>query len=69
MQSADVGLQARVSAPQWALFHNTEFWTLPEEYHPERFLGDPKFANDKLDALQPFSTGPRNCVGKKYVPS
>jgi cytochrome P450 len=50
---------------QWAISHDPNHWTKPMEYHPERFLGDPEFKNDKLDAMQPFSTGPRNCIGKK----
>jgi cytochrome P450 len=34
---------------------------------PERWLGDPKYADDARAVLQPFATGPRNCIGKKYV--
>jgi cytochrome P450 len=45
--------------------HNTALWTDPDGFHPERFLGAPEFANDKLDALQAFSVGPRNCIGRK----
>ncbi|KAK2754685.1 hypothetical protein FQN54_006818 [Arachnomyces sp. PD_36] len=36
----------------------------PDRFIPERFLDDPEFASDKRDALQPFLTGPRNCLGK-----
>ena len=54
-----------VGVGQWAINHAPELWTDPMGYHPERFLGDPKFAGDKLDAMQPFSIGPRNCIGKK----
>ncbi|KAH8200960.1 hypothetical protein TruAng_004898 [Truncatella angustata] len=50
---------------QWAINHEPSCWTDPYGFHPERFLGDPKFSNDNLDAMQPFSTGPRNCIGKK----
>lgn len=33
---------------------------------PERFLGeDPRYANDCLSLMEPFSVGPRNCIGKK----
>ena len=33
---------------------------------PERWLADAdvRFANDKRDAVNPFSFGPRNCLGK-----
>ncbi|KAK4635985.1 Cytochrome P450 monooxygenase lcsI [Fulvia fulva] len=39
----------------------------PYKFAPERFLGDPEYANDNLSALEPFSTGPRNCVGKNLA--
>ncbi|KAL8684644.1 MAG: hypothetical protein Q9224_006217 [Gallowayella concinna] len=37
----------------------------PESFVPERWLGDERFRNDKKQASQPFSVGPRNCVGQK----
>ncbi|KAK2596439.1 hypothetical protein N8I77_013329 [Diaporthe amygdali] len=39
----------------------------PDSFIPERWLGDPRFVNDKRDALQPFSYGPRNCIGKNLA--
>lgn len=30
-------------------------------------MGDPEFDSDRRHALQPFSLGPRNCLGGKYV--
>lgn len=39
----------------------------PWTFAPSRWLNDPQYAGDKLDALQPFSTGARNCIGKKSV--
>jgi cytochrome P450 len=50
---------------QWAINHDPNHWTKPMEFHPERFLEDPAFKGDKLDAMQPFSVGPRNCIGRK----
>ena len=44
---------------------NTEFFPDPDEFIPERWLGDPRYANDRRDILYPFSTGSRNCIGKK----
>lgn len=29
--------------------------------------GDPAFKDDNLESMQAFSTGPRNCIGRKYV--
>ncbi|KAH6608284.1 hypothetical protein Trco_004597, partial [Trichoderma cornu-damae] len=52
---------------QWALNHSPNLWKQPEDFIPERWLGDPKFENDKRSAFQPFSTGPRNCVGKNLA--
>jgi cytochrome P450 len=49
----------------YATYHSPDNFTRPFEFHPERFLGDPRFASDKLDALQPFSIGPQDCIGRK----
>ena len=45
-------------------YRNEDLFHKPYEFHPERWLGAPEFANDKLDSLEPFSVGPRNCLGK-----
>ena len=40
----------------------------PKSFIPERWLGtDLRYANDQLQASQPFSVGPRNCIGQAYV--
>lgn len=36
-------------------------------FHPERWLGDPAFADDRKDAFQPFHLGPRNCLGRNLA--
>ncbi|TVY20410.1 Cytochrome P450 monooxygenase aclL [Lachnellula arida] len=41
----------------------------PDSFRPERWLGDERFASDKKDAFQPFSTGARNCLGKTLAQS
>lgn len=38
-----------------------------DEFHPERWLGDEEFEEDKRSACNPFSVGARNCIGKRYV--
>lgn len=40
---------------------------MADKFIPERWLGDPRFDSDRKDAFQPFSHGPRDCIGKKYV--
>ncbi|KAI0409101.1 trichothecene C-15 hydroxylase [Xylaria palmicola] len=56
-----------VSVFHYAMYRDPTLWTNPEKFAPERFLGDPKYANDKRDAFEPFSVGPRNCIGKNLA--
>ncbi|KAF4976231.1 hypothetical protein FZEAL_7069 [Fusarium zealandicum] len=51
----------------WAVYHNPDHFALPDSFIPERWLGDPRFVDDKKEAFQPFSTGPRNCIGKNLA--
>ncbi|ORY06385.1 cytochrome P450 [Clohesyomyces aquaticus] len=52
----------------YSTFHSPCKFHLPDEFSPERWLGrDPRFANDRLDAVQAFSAGPRGCIGKRFV--
>lgn len=48
-----------------AAYHSEENFRDPDEFVPERFLGDERYKNDRFDVLQPFSYGPRNCIGQK----
>jgi cytochrome P450 len=57
--------QTRVSVPHWAAFHSESNFRDADNFVPERWLGDVCYSNDSKDVLQPFSTGPRNCIGKK----
>lgn len=41
---------------------------MPDDFIPERWMGDERFVDDRTDAFQPFSFGSRNCIGRKYVP-
>ncbi len=56
-----------VACWQWAMNHTTQNWVEPFQFKPERFLEGGKDVHDKVEALQSFSLGPRNCIGKKYV--
>ncbi|CAI7657824.1 unnamed protein product [Penicillium viridicatum] len=56
-----------VSIHQWALYRREEYFKDPNTYHPERFLGDQSFADDRREVLQPFHTGPRNCLGRNLA--
>lgn len=39
----------------------------PQKFRPERWLGDPHFENDHRASREPFSVGPRNCLGKNMA--
>ncbi|CAD6441811.1 299a6416-6ea5-43ad-8129-e14900318111 [Sclerotinia trifoliorum] len=64
---ADFAGQSIVSISVYAASHLCENFRKPFEFHPERFLGHKGSADDKLEAFQPFSVGPRSCVGRNYV--
>jgi cytochrome P450 len=48
-----------------AVYHLSDHFREPFSFRPERWMRDPLFQNDRLDVVQPFSVGPRNCLGKK----
>jgi len=50
---------------RYAANHDPANFAEVESFIPERWLGDPRFKNDDLAVMQPFSYGPRNCLGKK----
>lgn len=62
-----------VSIAQFWTYRSPRNFALPDEYHPERWLPssspryDAKFEGDEKGALQPFSIGPRNCLGKNLA--
>jgi len=43
-----------VGVNHWATYQSTANFRNPEDFVPERFLGDPEYANDNFAALQPF---------------
>jgi cytochrome P450 len=53
-----------VHAPHYATSRFPNHFTAPDSFHPERWLGEKTFQNDRLDAVQPFNYGPQNCLGQ-----
>ncbi|KAI5861520.1 isotrichodermin C-15 hydroxylase [Durotheca rogersii] len=51
----------------WAMYRTPTLWTEPNEFRPERFTGDPKYANDVREAFKPFFTGSRDCIGQNLA--
>ncbi|KAK7718172.1 hypothetical protein SLS57_006046 [Botryosphaeria dothidea] len=57
-----------VGLHQYPAYHSALNFHRPEEFIPERWLpsaSENEFANDDRKILQPFSKGPRTCIGKK----
>lgn len=60
-----------VAVAPWASVFSPRHFVEPERFLPERWLdgpdADPRFANDRRAASQPFGTGPRGCMGKNLA--
>ncbi|KAK0621459.1 cytochrome P450, partial [Bombardia bombarda] len=58
-----------VSVSPWAATHTGLNWDQPLSFIPERWLKDEehRFPCDKKKASQPFSYGPRGCIGKNLA--
>ncbi|OHW90976.1 trichothecene c-15 hydroxylase [Colletotrichum incanum] len=48
---------------QYAVYHNPSKFLYPDSFIPERWLDDERFEKDEKNLHQPFSYGPRNCLG------
>ncbi|GME40427.1 hypothetical protein PFICI_06539 [Neofusicoccum parvum] len=60
---------AMVGINQYAMFRSHNNFHQPDQFRPERFLDkdDQRWSNDQREALQPFSFGPRNCIGRNLA--
>ncbi|KAH7174263.1 cytochrome P450 [Fusarium flagelliforme] len=60
--------ETRVSVHHWSTYRSESNFKDADKFVPERWLRtDPKYAGDALDAHQPFSIGPRNCLGQNMA--
>lgn len=57
----------QIGVPQYPASRSSHNFTDPGKYAPERFLGDERYAHDKRAVIQPFSVGPRNCIGQNLA--
>ncbi|KAH6633545.1 cytochrome P450 [Boeremia exigua] len=57
----------RVTVTQWASNHSPLNFRDPDSFRPERWLPDSGYDTDNKGAMQPFSYGPRNCLGKNLA--
>ncbi|EME43710.1 hypothetical protein DOTSEDRAFT_62319 [Dothistroma septosporum NZE10] len=57
-----------VGVHQWSAYHSPRHFSKPDQFIPERWLGDHKgYETDKRGAVQPFHVGPRNCLGRNLA--
>jgi cytochrome P450 len=51
----------------YAAYHSPSNFKDPDSFIPERWLpeGQEEYASDHKEVFNPFSIGPRNCLGKK----
>ncbi|KAH7303652.1 cytochrome P450 [Stachybotrys elegans] len=56
-----------VSAPQWSAYRSEVNFRDPDVFIPERWLDDARYQADNKAILQPFSVGPRNCIGRNLA--
>jgi cytochrome P450 len=49
----------------YELHRNPKYWKNPEEFDPERFLGEQK--KESMQYFYPFGAGPRMCIGVGFA--
>jgi cytochrome P450 len=59
--------QTFVSINQYPIFRSASNFTQPNSFIPGRFLPDPPFESDRLDAFEPFLVGRHHCIGQKLA--
>ncbi|KAH6605889.1 hypothetical protein Trco_005042 [Trichoderma cornu-damae] len=61
----------RVGIWQWAMYHDERLFIEPSRFDPDRFYnkGDEKsrYAGDRIDAVNAFLVGQRNCIGRNLA--
>ncbi|CAI7598546.1 unnamed protein product [Penicillium glandicola] len=58
-----------VSVAHYSTYHSESHFTDADSFIPERWLEsrDKRFESDSRTAVQPFSLGPRNCIGRNLA--
>ncbi|KAF7626310.1 cytochrome P450 [Aspergillus flavus] len=60
----------KVGVSQWSAYRSERNFARADQFLPERWLPEGEeesFINDTRAAFQPFSTGPRNCLGMNFA--
>ncbi|KAL4944995.1 Averantin hydroxylase [Aspergillus oleicola] len=56
-----------ITVQQFAACRSARNFHRPDEFLPERWDGKGEFASDRREVSQPFSIGPRNCIGRQLA--
>ncbi|KAH9218486.1 cytochrome P450 [Leptodontidium sp. 2 PMI_412] len=56
-----------IAVNQWAASHSSANFKRLYDFIPERWMGAPEFKEDKRRVVNPFSVGPRNCIGRNLA--
>ncbi|KAF3000541.1 hypothetical protein E8E14_000671 [Neopestalotiopsis sp. 37M] len=59
--------KTHVVVPQYPANMSPLNFKHPRQFIPERWIQGHGYDDDRKDAMQPFSTGPRNCLGKNLA--
>ncbi|KAI9691639.1 MAG: hypothetical protein M1822_007710 [Bathelium mastoideum] len=56
-----------VSVSPWAAYRSATNFKNPDAFVPERWMGDPAYADDNRQVFHPFGFGPRACIGRNLA--
>lgn len=56
-----------IGVTSYAASRSSRNFKHPDVFAPQRHLNDPEFKDDNRSVIQPFSVGPRNCIGQVSI--